>query len=206
MLIVEHLSITVGGRVLISNITVDAADGGRIAVLGRSGAGKTSLLRAFAGHLKPTSGSIEHRVTRGSSRIMFVAQEPVLFAALTVVENIVAFRQSAGETPAASADVLDLLLEAFDLAPLRDKLCGEISGGEQQRVTLARAVAVSPTLLLVDEPSARQDAGHRELVTTALSQAAANGVLVMSTHDPDVAAICDQVITLDEASSHAWSV
>jgi putative ABC transport system ATP-binding protein len=140
-------------------------------------------------------GSISHEA-RGQERIVFVPQQPVLFAALTVAENIEVFRQSAGFADGDLA-AIDQLLESYGLTQLATKLGGEISGGEQQRTALARAVAVAPSLLLVDEPTARQDADHRDLVTSSLVDAAREGVLVVATHEPEVAAVCDRVVTID---------
>jgi ABC-type multidrug transport system ATPase subunit len=197
MLRVSDLRVTVGGADLVSGVSLVVPDGGRLAVLGRSGAGKTSLLRAIAGHLPIAGGTVEHQPASGAQRVVFVPQEPTLFAALTVVENIAVFRRSAGLPSEETSTVTTQLLEGFELTQLAAKLCGEISGGEQQRVALARAAAVVPSLLLVDEPTARQDAGHRSFVTDALTRATAGSVLVIATHDPEVAAICHDVLTLD---------
>ena len=126
-----------------------------------------------------------------------VPQEPVLLMALTVAENLEVFLRAARVSRADRALAIDAVVEPFALGALLPKLAMELSGGEQQRVALARVAALRPTVLVADEPTARQDHDTRALVISALVEAAADGVLVVATHDPDVIATCTTSVVVE---------
>jgi molybdate transport system ATP-binding protein len=143
---------------------------GLTALFGRSGAGKTSIINAIAGLIRPERGRIvvdgsvlvdtEHgvRVPVHRRRIGYVFQEGRLFPHLTVRQNLLFGRWFASDrAPAARLDdVVDLL----GIAELLDRRPGRLSGGEKQRVAIGRALLASPRILLLDEPLASLDARH----------------------------------------------
>ncbi len=179
------------------------------AVLGPSGAGKTTVLRCLAGLERPDSGRITcagetwcdvtaRRFLSPQARgVGFMFQQPVVFPWLSVAANVgYGLRQfTAAERRTIVAD----LLARFDIAGLSDRLPHELSGGEQQRVVLARTLAPRPRLLLLDEPLAALDLELRGDLRRQLRDwlAAAGTPAVLVTHDPaDAAALADDVVTL----------
>ncbi len=158
--------------------------GDRIALVGPSGSGKSTLVHLLAGLDEPTVG----RVERTGERPGIVFQGPSLLEPLTVLENV--------ELPLVLAGVPDarvravIALQRLGLDKLASKLPEEISGGQSQRVAVARAVAGDPPLLLADEPTGQLDHASATAVIDVLLDAAdhAGAALLVSTHDPEVAA------------------
>jgi iron(III) transport system ATP-binding protein len=184
--------------------------GGVTSILGSSGCGKTTLLRAVAGFVQPTGGSISvagaevvggRRTVPARQRgIGYVPQEGALFPHLTVARNV-AF----GLPRAARRDAAKLVTESLELVELDPVLAEryphELSGGQQQRVALARALAPRPTLVLLDEPFSSLDASLREETGRAVVRAlrAADAAAVLVTHDQGEAlSLADQVAVMME--------
>lgn len=166
----------------------------RIALVGPSGSGKSTLLHLLAGLDDPTSGVVRwpalgERDTLRPLKISFVFQTESLLAPLTVLENIEVPRLLAGAGAAAAREAASEILNALDLASLADKLPEEISGGQAQRVAVARSLAARPSLILADEPTGQLDhatAAHLlDLIQRRLEGTGA--ALVIATHDPFVA-------------------
>jgi putative ABC transport system ATP-binding protein len=158
--------------------------GDRIALVGPSGSGKSTLVHLLAGLDTPTRGTVH----RDAEPVGIVFQGPSLLDPLTVLENVELPLLLAGE-PDGSARALDAL-ERLGLRELADKLPEEISGGQSQRVAVARALAREPRIILADEPTGQLDHVSAELVVDVLLAAAdhADAALVVCTHDPAVAA------------------
>jgi ABC-type lipoprotein export system ATPase subunit len=192
---VDDVSIALDGRPLLEHVSFNAEAGDRIGIVGRSGSGKTTLLRVIAGVLPLTCGRLS--LSPEDSRVALVPQEPVLLAALTVAENLEVFLRAANVGRADRPPAVEAVVEQFALGDLLPKLAMELSGGEQQRVALARVAALRPAVLVADEPTARQDHDTRLLVISALVEAAADGVLVVATHDPDMIATCSTTIEVE---------
>jgi iron(III) transport system ATP-binding protein len=185
-------------------------DHGVTAILGASGCGKTTLLRAVAGFVTPTGGKVvvDGRVVVGDGRpvpprrrgLGYVPQEGALFPHLSVAANI-AFglpRRERRDSRGRVADVLDLVELP---ASLLDRQPHELSGGQQQRVALARALAPSPALVLLDEPFSSLDAGLREETGRAVVRAlrATDAAALLVTHDQGEAlSLADQVAVMSD--------
>ncbi|WP_418062023.1 ABC transporter ATP-binding protein [Pimelobacter simplex] len=182
--------------------------GGVTSILGSSGCGKTTLLRAVAGFVQPTSGAISVAGTEvvGGRRsvparlrgIGYVPQEGALFPHLTVARNV-AF----GLPRERRRDAGTLVATALEMVELDPALAGryphELSGGQQQRVALARALAPRPALVLLDEPFSSLDASLREETGRAVVRAlrAAGAAAVLVTHDQGEAlSLADQVAVM----------
>jgi ABC-type lipoprotein export system ATPase subunit len=161
--------------------------GDRIALVGRSGSGKSTLVHLLAGLDAPTVGTVH----READPVGIVFQGPSLLDPLTVVENVELPLLLAGEDD-ARARALDAL-ERLGLRDLAEKLPEEISGGQAQRVAVARALVRGPQMILADEPTGQLDHVSAERVIDVLLAAAdhAGAALVVSTHDPVVAARLD---------------
>lgn len=196
--------------------TLDAAvsvgDGETLAVLGPNGAGKTTLLRALAGLVPITKGaiSLDGTVLDDPARDVFVAperrpigfvfQDYLLFPNMSVIENVAFGLRARGTERDTALTRATELLEWVGLSEHAEKKPGEISGGQAQRVALARAMAVSPRLLLLDEPLAALDVTSRRSVRSDLSRLL-NGVdsaRILVTHDPrDARVLADRMVIVE---------
>ena len=168
--------------------------GDRIAVVGPSGSGKSTLLHLMAGLDVPTVGTVSWPAIGGAERlrpgpIAVIFQGPSLLPPLTVEENV-ALPLILGGTPDRDAHAAARRsLELLGLLELREKLPEEISGGQAQRVAVARALSGEPCLILADEPTGQLDRASGAAVVDLLLAATAHAgaALVVSTHDPTVA-------------------
>ncbi|MDQ2952624.1 MAG: ABC transporter ATP-binding protein [Chloroflexota bacterium] len=194
----------------LDDVSLAITAGELLVVSGRSGSGKTSLLFALAGIERPTSGRVivaEQLISEVAPSALapfrrdvigFLFQDPGLLPLLSAVENVVlALRLSGvGEADARArglAALADVGLEARS-----EHRADELSGGEQQRVSLARALAKRPRLLLADEPTSRLDGDIGRVVAGLLRHVADSGVaVVVATHDPEVIAIAGRNVVLE---------
>jgi ABC-type lipoprotein export system ATPase subunit len=195
------LVVGVGDRVLLPATDLELAAGDSLAVVGPSGAGKTSVLSVLAGFVPPTHGSVtlsDVAVTRAPRGDIGVVTQPVLLAGtLTVGENIALPMQTVGWSRADLRLRVADLLDRLSLTGVADRQPGRLSGGQRQRVAVARAVAATPRLVVADEPTSELDHDSRGRVTALLLEAAAAGsTLVISTHDESVAELCHHVLDL----------
>jgi ABC-type lipoprotein export system ATPase subunit len=180
--------------VAVYGVSCEVHAGQQIALTGPSGSGKTTLLHLFAGLDAPTIGTVDwpalggiHDLRPGPVAVVF--QAPSLLAPLDVVENVALplLLQGANRSSARSAAMA--ALERLGLQPLASKLPEELSGGQAQRVTIARVLAGEPRLILADEPTGQLDHTNGPLVIEALISAATElgAVLIINTHDQAVA-------------------
>lgn len=203
VLAATELTCRVAGRAIVDDVSLEVSAGERVALLGPSGSGKTTLLTALGGLTRLTAGTVAvtpDAVDDAELRLCSVAlvfQTYGLVSLLSAAENVELALRAAGMPPddavAASTTALqDLAVERF-----AEHLIDELSGGQQQRVAVARALALRPAVLLADEPTAEQDAQHRDVVLRRLLAVAESGVaLVVATHDDDVADRCDRVVEM----------
>jgi ABC-type lipoprotein export system ATPase subunit len=166
----------------------------QIALTGPSGSGKSTLLYLIAGLDDPTTGSVSWPGIGGRrdlrpSKLAMIFQGPSLLAPLTVAENV-ALPLILGGLPDAAADAgARAALAGLGLDELADKLPDEISGGQAQRVAVARVLAGAPALVLADEPTGQLDAANGAAVIDVLVEASqrSGAALLVSTHDPAIA-------------------
>lgn len=187
----------------IEDATFTIEPGERVALVGPSGSGKSTLLHLVAGLEDPTSGALAWpalgaRETLRPGPVGIAFQGPSLLPPLTASENvalpIILNGGSEREALGAAADLLD----AFEVGDVATKLPEELSGGQMQRVGLARAFAGTPQLVLADEPTGQQDhaTGARVMEAALALASLTNTVLVVATHDPSVA----------ERLTRVWSI
>lgn len=199
----EHLAITLGGHRVIDDATFSIDSGQSVSVMGTTGSGKTSLLNAVMGFVRPLSGHLMvagHDLIRASSRdilklrrstIGVVFQSGELLDELTPVENVLVAAILAGVDKVEATSRASELLDNFRV-PARDSTA-VLSGGEKQRVAIARALVTRPRLVVADEPTASLDTTTRDQVAEVLYSLPAQtgcGLLVV-THDPAVASTAD---------------
>jgi tungstate transport system ATP-binding protein len=180
----EGLGYVVGGRALLADVTLEIPAGRRLAVLGANGAGKSLLLRLCHGLIEPTSG---RRLwasggPRPAAQAM-VFQRPVLLRR-SVAANLDYPLALKGLGRADRRAAVARTLDRFGLGPLADRPARLLSGGEQQRLALARAWATAPQVLFLDEPCAALDPSATRIIEEMIAGFAAEGItIVMTTHD-----------------------
>jgi NitT/TauT family transport system ATP-binding protein len=176
------------GPLVLDGISLTVSPSEQVALLGRSGCGKSTLLQIAAGLIRPTRGAVRidgARVEKPSPRWNLMFQRPLLFPWLTVAENVGLGLRFAGSTGIATrvADLLRLVrLDGYGTRRVT-----ELSGGEQQRVALARSLATDPDVLLLDEPFSALDRDTRTALRAEVRRIAGElGLtLVLVTHDVD---------------------
>jgi putative ABC transport system ATP-binding protein len=183
-----------------------------VAITGPSGSGKSTLLHVIAGLDEVTAGTVridgvdlaalsdDDRTLLRRRRIGFVLQFANLLPTLSVAENVGLPLVMDGARPAAIRDRVDALLEHVGLTGRRDHRPDELSGGETQRATLARALLTRPALLLADEPTGALDSENGAIVLDLLRHSVDDDgqTVVMVTHEPRAASYADRVVHIED--------
>ena len=206
-------SVHEGGRAraVLAGVDLDIAAGEAVAVLGRSGSGKSTLLNLIAGIDDADGGTITRcgvgvvaageggRARLRPHHVVFVFQAFHLLPTLTVAENIALPLELAGVARTVATARVQELLQRIGLADRAAAWPEVLSGGEQQRVAVARALAVRPQLLLCDEPTGNLDDTAARLVLTLLDELRRDHgcALVIVTHSAQAAAICGRQLRLE---------
>jgi putative ABC transport system ATP-binding protein len=204
--VVHGVTVRYGSLVAVDTADLVVAPGTFLALTGPSGAGKSSLLWAMAGAVRPVAGTVTvsdapvaDRRAGIAAGIALIPQGNGLAGVLTARENVAFPLLATGTRPTDVADRVDAALGDVGLSESGDHLVEELSGGQQQRVAVARGLAVQAPVLLADEPTSELDHANRGRVLELLrAQAARGAVVVMATHDPEAAAVCDGEVRLDE--------
>ncbi len=192
-------------QTVIRGLNLQVETGEILAVLGASGAGKTTLLHALAGLLAPSGGEVLHHSAGAGVASGLVFQKPLLLPWLTARENIhLGFRyrrnrKALGLTNAKFAVRVDDLAGVLGISNLLDRRISELSGGQAQRVAIARTIALQPQLLLLDEPFSALDAATRAGLQAWLVELRRmlDLTVVLVTHDIDEAfEVADRVLVL----------
>jgi len=202
------LSVELGGRSILRDVSLNVPSGGWLGLIGPNGAGKTTILRAIAG-LVPSHGELLIGDARGHALrprerarlVAIVAQRPSLPAAMNVADYVLLgrspyIRYFDTETR-SDMDAAARALERLDIGEFADRALGTLSGGEQQRVVLARALAQATPVLLLDEGTAALDVGSQQHVLEIVSELRdEHGITVISAmHDLTLAAqYADEVV------------
>jgi putative ABC transport system ATP-binding protein len=202
----EDISLNIDGRWVLERLTVSLRPGEVTSMSGPSGSGKTTLLSIAGGIVKPTTGFASYGgqhmwLGDGDPRheVAFVLQVYGLVPILSARENVAIALRARGMSPRAADERADEELTRFYIGDLGDRQVEELSGGQMQRVACARAFAVSPEILLADEPTSELDEGNREHVMDQLRIEADRGaIVVVATHDPAVVEASDRTLVLDE--------
>ena len=187
------------GRTLLADIDLVLEPGRMAALSGSSGSGKTTLLSVAGGLLEPTRGTATYAgepTWRGTGdpgpEIAFVLQVYGLVPILSARENVSVALRARGVAPAEADERAEAALAELHIGDLGDRQVEELSGGQLQRVAVARALVVDAAVLLADEPTSELDTTTAGLVMRLLRARAEQGaVVVVATHDPDVAELCD---------------
>ncbi len=196
----------------LDGVTLDVAEREIVAILGPNGSGKSTLLRIVDGLLPPDTGTveIEGRTVTGPQRAVgFVFQEPRLLPWRSSLENVAYPLELAGVGPAERLRRADDLLALVGVRAWTDARPHELSGGIRQRVSVARALALEPSILLLDEPFSALDALTRErfnLELLHLWERTATTILLVTHSIPEALFVADRVVVLSGAPGRVVSI
>jgi urea transport system ATP-binding protein len=212
MLTVDAVDVFYGRSRALNRVTVSAGDGQVVCVMGRNGVGKTTLLKTMMGVLTPRAGRVHFAgrdVTelapyeRARMGMAYVPQGREIFPALTVRENLVV--GSRHKRPPRTS--LDYVFDLFPALPrMLGKRGGDLSGGQQQQLALARALIADPRLLLLDEPTEGIQPSIVEEIADALSRIKAEGrrtMVVVEQYLEFARALCDRFYIMEKGAI-AW--
>ena len=206
-LVVSDVDVAFDGQRVLDGIDLSVASGEVVGVLGPSGSGKSTLLRVIAGLITPDRGTVTidgvevTRVPTYQRGVGLVFQDEQLFEHLDVAGNVAFGLRMRGDGPAARHQRVSELLGVVGLAGFEQRGVRQLSGGEAKRVALARSLAPSPSVLLLDEPLTGLDRTlHDRLVDDlAAILRVEHTTSMLVTHDHDEAqAIADRVVTMSE--------
>lgn len=200
----------------LNHVSFALGEGETVAVMGPSGSGKSTLLHALAGIIKPTAGTVTFRGSNldamsdaGRTKLRrnafgFVFQSGQLLPELPAVENIALPMMLDGMPYRTATATAILWLERMGLRALANNRPGEMSGGQMQRIAIARALAVKPAVVFADEPTGALDqTTGREVMGILMAAARDNGAaVVVVTHDPNVAGFCGRTVMMQDGRLH----
>jgi iron(III) transport system ATP-binding protein len=205
---VSHLSVNFGSRNVLSDLSFSLAPGEIASLLGPSGCGKTTLLRAIAGLLQPSAGTIRlgSQLVGLSSVVLpahkrqtgYVPQQGALFPHLNVARNIAFGLDKKSYSKQEISEITQEMLALIGMSGYENQMPTELSGGQQTRVALARALAVKPKMILLDEPFSALDAELRnELRSEVVALLRAQGTTaILVTHDREEALVSSDKVVL----------
>jgi iron(III) transport system ATP-binding protein len=200
-----------GGLTAVENLSLSIAHGSLVSLLGPSGCGKTTTLRLIAGFLQPDSGTIKvgERVVSGPGihlppekrNMSMIFQSYALWPHMTISQNVAYGLKLRRLASCEISTRVNRMLDTMRLKPLADRYPGEISGGQQQRAALARALVVEPEILLLDEPLSNLDANLREEMRFEIRQLhdAYRTTTIYVTHDQiEAMTTADVIVVMNE--------
>jgi len=203
MLAVQGLHAYYGRAHILADVALGVARGEVVALLGRNGAGKSTTLKGIMGMVRPAAGEIVfdgRRIERfptwriASAGLGYVPEDRRIFTELSVMENLDVGRRGQGWTP-------EKLFALFpNLAEVRDRPAGRISGGEQQMLAIARTLMGNPTCLLLDEPSEGLAPLIVDQMTAAIRELKSSGVAILLSEQNlrFAAAVADRAYVIDK--------
>jgi putative spermidine/putrescine transport system ATP-binding protein len=206
---VEDLTVRYGQALAVDGVTLAIEPGEVVALLGPSGCGKTTLLRVIAGFVRQASGrvlvdgaAIDH-LPANQRNVGIVFQNYALFPHMTVTENVAYGLRARGQRGGAVNDRVARMLDMVQLGAFRERLPRQLSGGQQQRVAFARALAVQPSILLLDEPFAALDRNLRldMQIEVKRLQRQLGLTTILVTHDQDEAmSVADRIAVMNKGT------
>jgi ABC-type lipoprotein export system ATPase subunit len=202
------VGVSFANRTVFFGVDLSLHVGAEVAITGRSGSGKTSLLLVAAGLLAPTCGSVKwpglsSDMSRRRSEIAMIFQAPSLIPELTALENVCLPLRLTGESLSDSRERGEEALSTFELMASANSLPSELSGGQQQRVAAARAIAGRPRVILADEPTG---ALNRALAQTMIDELRGavhvlQTCLVIATHDQGIASQFEKQFDISDGAA-----
>jgi putative ABC transport system ATP-binding protein len=196
---------------VLRNVSLHIQSGEFVAIMGKSGAGKSTLMYQLSLLDHPTSGDIivdgrmvsnlshDERTKFRLDYLGYIFQDYALVPELTAVENVMIPLMMQGKSTDEALQIARASLAKINLAHRENNLPSQMSGGEQQRVSIARAVAHNPKILFADEPTANLDSeSSKAVIDIFRALHAAGQTIVMVTHEPEYTTYCDRIIRLSD--------
>jgi putative ABC transport system ATP-binding protein len=196
---------------VLKGIDLDIGHGEFVAIMGKSGAGKSTLMYQISLLDMPTGGSVEvdgtdilalnetQRTEFRLNQLGYVFQDYALVPELSAIENISIPMLMQGKDAKDAYTRAQEVLDMIDMQGKYENRPNQLSGGEQQRVSIARGVAQNPKILFADEPTANLDSSSSEAVIEVLRELHQKGqTIVMVTHEPEYTKYCDRIIYLED--------
>ncbi|MEM9417227.1 MAG: LPS export ABC transporter ATP-binding protein [Bacteroidota bacterium] len=207
----ENLVKTYRGRSVVKGVSPAVAQGEIVGLLGPNGAGKTTTFYMIAGLVKPNEGEVyldEERITplplykRAQKGISYLPQEASVFRDLTVEENLMAVLEMTSLSRQAQKEKMETLLEEFSITHIRKNKGRVLSGGERRRTEIARALAINPKFVLLDEPFAGVDPIAVEEIQTLVAQLKNKniGILITDHNVNETLSITDRAYLMFEGA------
>ena len=204
-----------GARVThaLRDVTIEIPNKRFVGIMGPSGSGKSSLLYILSGLKRPTGGDVRlgdygykahsdlDLIDLRRQRFGFVFQQPYLLVWQTAMENVL---MGAPTLDAAARKKAIGYFEQLGIGAMAEKLPSQLSGGEKQRVCVARAMMNDPDIIFADEPTASLDHANGHLVVDLLSAYRKHGTVVVVTHDPEMLQGADSVLLMRDGQSLGW--
>lgn len=194
---------------VLDGVSLEVTTGETVAIMGPSGSGKTTLLALLGGLLPVQEGLVavvtNDQATRPTDYVAWVLQTVNVLADRTVADNVALGGLSAGQRYADAVETARWWLAEVGLLERGDDPVGVLSGGEIQRVVIARALASARPLVLADEPTGQLDAATTATVLSVLLDGSHGRSVVVVTHDPEVARRCDRALRLRDGVLHPES-
>lgn len=211
MIYLDNVSIQYrAGDVGLQDVTLSISQGEFVTVVGHSGAGKTSLIKALLAEVHPTSGKVffdsldlatirPSKLNQFRRRIGVVFQEFRLLSNKTVYENVAFAMQAAGKSDAEIKEDVPYVLKLVGLTEKADRFPSDLSGGQKQRVAIARAIVNQPDVVIADEPTGNLDAENTIEIINILRKINELGTtVILTTHDESILKYVDKrVITMN---------
>ncbi|MDD3301072.1 MAG: LPS export ABC transporter ATP-binding protein [Bacteroidales bacterium] len=200
-----------GARTVVKNVSIEVEQGEIVGLLGPNGAGKTTSFYMITGLIKPNAGRIfldNEEITdlpmykRAQKGLGYLAQEASVFRKLSVEDNIMSVMEMSGMSRAQRKDRLEQLLDEFSLHKVRKNLGVQLSGGERRRCEIARALAIDPKFILLDEPFAGVDPIAVEDIQHIIAKLKTKniGIIITDHNVHETLAITDRAYLLYEGS------
>jgi len=197
----------------LADVSIEIPDHAFVGIMGPSGSGKSSLLYIMSGLKRPTSGDVvlggyrysEHperdQIDLRRERFGFVFQQPYLIGWQTALENVLMGAPTVDEH---ARDKAASLFVKLGVSRQQNKLPSQLSGGEKQRVCVARAMMNDPSVIFADEPTASLDHTNGHLVVDLLAAYREHGTVVVVTHDPEMLRDADSVLMMRDGRANGW--
>lgn len=215
-LVAKNLTKSYGQVRALAGVSIDIPPGQQLAIMGPSGSGKSTLLHCLSGILRPEVGTVHlgstditsltdsQRSRLRRSHFGFVFQDGQLIDELTAAENVAFPLLLAGVPRSRALNEAAVWLERLGLAGMDSRKPGEMSGGQAQRLAIARALVHQPSVVFADEPTGALDqaTGHEVMQVLTSICSMANATLIVVTHDTKVAQWCSRLVEIRDAMIH----
>lgn len=198
---IEDLNISIDSQTLFKNFSLSLNEGEVVGIFAPTGSGKSTLLNFIADVLQDTKFKYDGKITKKENlKISYVFQEPRLIESVSVLKNVMLPLENQNDFTAAQ-NIAQNWIEKLNLVSKKDTKANQLSGGEKQRTSLARAFAFDSQLLLLDEPFSAQDEANKNQIIELiynLVQTQKKGALLISHNKEDLQKLCTKIVNAEK--------